>query len=156
MLRERERIKKRERCTFSYHHVMETKMSNKILSVSILIFCRLLQLQLRSLSASSIRVSKCQQIERERGERGEAGEIERKIERTNLEKNKESEGGFNPEEGRKEGRKDGDFEREREKVMQGKLKFLAYELFLSNQGKQAVCSENATIVCIRFREKNLN
>lgn len=36
----------------------------------------------------------------------------------------------------KEEREDGDFEREREKkVMQGKLKFLAYELFLSNQGK---------------------
>lgn len=47
--------------------------------------------------------------------------------------------------------------KEREKkVMQGKFKFLAYELFLSNQGKQAVCSENATIVCMRFREKNLN
>lgn len=38
-------------------------------------------------------------IDRERG-----GEIERKIERANLEKNKESEGGFNPEEGRKEGK----------------------------------------------------
>lgn len=42
--------------------------------------------------------------ERREGEAGEAGEIERKIERTNLEKNKESEGGFNPEEGRKEGK----------------------------------------------------
>lgn len=73
-------------------------------------------------------------IDRERERReGEAGEIERKIERANLEKSKVSEGVLIP---RKEGRKDGDFEREREKkVMQGKLKFLAYELFLSNQGK---------------------
>lgn len=73
-------------------------------------------------------------IDRERERReGEAGEIERKIERANLEKSKVSEGFLIP---MKEGRKDGDFEREREKkVMQGKLKFLAYELFLSNQGK---------------------
>lgn len=71
-------------------------------------------------------------IDRERG--GEAGEIERKIERANLEKSKESEGGFNPEEGRKEGKMEILKEREK-KVMQGKLKFLAYELFLSNQGK---------------------
>lgn len=64
-------------------------------------------------------------IDREREERGGSGGA-------NLEKSKESEGVLIP---RKEGRKDGDFEREREKVMQGKLKFLAYELFLSNQGK---------------------
>lgn len=36
---------------------------------------------------------------------------------------------------RKEGMKDGDFEREREKSNARKIKFLAYELFLSNQGK---------------------
>lgn len=40
--------------------------------------------------------------ERREGEAGEAGEIEREIERANLEKSKVSEGGFNPEEGRKE------------------------------------------------------
>lgn len=73
-------------------------------------------------------------IDRERERReGEAREIERKIERANLEKSKVSDGVLIP---GKEGREDGDFEREREKkVMQGKLKFLAYELFLSNQGK---------------------
>lgn len=54
--------------------------------------------------------------ERERGERGEVGEIERKIERVNLEKSKESEGGFNFEEGRKEGKMEILKEREK-KVM---------------------------------------
>lgn len=71
-------------------------------------------------------------IDRERERReGEAGEIERKIERANLEKSKESEGVLIP---RKEGKMEILKEREK-KVMQGKLKFLAYELFLSNQGK---------------------
>lgn len=67
-------------------------------------------------------------IDREREERGGSGGA-------NLEKSKESEGVLIP---RKEGRKEGKMEilKEREKkVMQGKLKFLAYELFLSNQGK---------------------
>lgn len=59
-------------------------------------------------------------IDREREEReGEAGEIERKIERANLEKSKVSEGVLIP---RKEGRKDGDFEREREKSNARKIK----------------------------------
>lgn len=59
-------------------------------------------------------------IDRERERReGEAGEIERKIERANLEKSKESEGVLIP---RKEGRKDGDFEREREKSNARKIK----------------------------------
>lgn len=58
-------------------------------------------------------------IDRERGERGEAGEIERKIERANIEKSKVSEGVLIP---RKEGRKDGDFEREREKSNARKIK----------------------------------
>lgn len=44
------------------------------------------------------------------------GEIERKIERVNLEKSKESEGGFNFEEGRKEGKMEILKEREK-KVM---------------------------------------
>lgn len=56
-------------------------------------------------------------IDRERG--GEAGEIERKISRANLEKSKVSEGVLIP---RKEGRKDGDFEREREKSNARKIK----------------------------------
>lgn len=56
-------------------------------------------------------------IERERRE-GEAGEIERKIERA-LEKSKVSEGVLIP---RKEGMKDGDFEREREKSNARKIK----------------------------------
>lgn len=58
-------------------------------------------------------------IDRERGESGEAGEIERKIERANLEKSKVSEGVLIP---RKEGRKDGDFERERKKSNARKIK----------------------------------
>lgn len=59
-------------------------------------------------------------IDRERERReGEAGEIERKIERANLEKSKVSEGVLIP---RKEGRKDGDFEREREKSNARKIK----------------------------------
>lgn len=71
-------------------------------------------------------------IDRERERReGEAGEIERKIERANLEKSKVSEAVLIP---RKEGKMEILKEREK-KVMQGKLKFLAYELFLSNQGK---------------------
>lgn len=49
-------------------------------------------------------------IDRERGERGEAGEIERKIERANLEKSKVSEGVLIP---RKEGRKEGKRERKK-------------------------------------------
>lgn len=57
--------------------------------------------------------------ERERGERGEAREIERKIERANLEKSKVSEGVLIP---GKEGRDDGDFEREREKSNARKIK----------------------------------
>lgn len=72
-------------------------------------------------------------IDRERGERGEAGEIERKIE-SKFRKKQGERGGFNPEEGRKEGKMEILKEREK-KVMQGKLKFLAFELFLSNQGK---------------------
>lgn len=52
-------------------------------------------------------------IDRERERReGEAGEIERKIERANLETSKVSEGILIP---GKEGREDGDFERERER-----------------------------------------
>lgn len=59
-------------------------------------------------------------IDRERERReGEAGEIERKIERANLEKSKVSEGVLIP---RKEGMKDGDFEREREKSNARKIK----------------------------------
>lgn len=59
-------------------------------------------------------------IDRERERReGEAGEIERKIERANIEKSKVSEGVLIP---RKEGRKDGDFEREREKSNARKIK----------------------------------
>lgn len=62
-------------------------------------------------------------IDRERERReGEAGEIERKIERANLEKSKVSEGVLIP---RKEGRKDGDFEREREKSNARKIKIFS-------------------------------
>lgn len=50
------------------------------------------------------------------------GEIERKIERINLEKNKESEGVLIL---RKEGRKGGDFEREREKSNVRKIKIFS-------------------------------
>lgn len=56
-------------------------------------------------------------IDRER--EGEAGEIERKIERANLEKSKVSEGVLIP---GKEEREDGDFEREREKSNARKIK----------------------------------
>lgn len=50
------------------------------------------------------------------------GEIERKIERVNLEKSKVSEGVLIL---RKEGRKDGDFEREREKSNVRKIKIFS-------------------------------
>lgn len=66
-------------------------------------------------------------IDREREERGGSGGDREK-------KEQGERGGFNPEEGRKEGKMEILKEREK-KVMQGKLKFLAYELFLSNQGK---------------------
>lgn len=56
-------------------------------------------------------------IDRER-----EGEIERKIERVNLEKSKVSEGVLIL---RKEGRKDGDFEREREKSNVRKIKIFS-------------------------------
>lgn len=57
-------------------------------------------------------------IDRERERReGEAGEIERKIE-SKFRKKQGERGGFNPE----EGRKDGDFEREREKSNARKIK----------------------------------
>lgn len=59
-------------------------------------------------------------IDRER--EGEVGEIERKIERVNLEKSKVSEGVLIL---RKEGRKDGDFEREREKSNVRKIKIFS-------------------------------
>lgn len=64
-------------------------------------------------------------IDREREERvGKWGRQREKL-RVNLEKSKESEGGFNFEEGRKEGRKDGDFEREREKSNVRKIKIFS-------------------------------
>lgn len=62
-------------------------------------------------------------IDRERERReGEVREIERKIERVNLEKSKVSEGVLIL---RKEGRKDGDFEREREKSNVRKIKIFS-------------------------------
>lgn len=62
-------------------------------------------------------------IDRERERReGEVGEIERKIERVNIEKSKVSEGVLIL---RKEGRKDGDFEREREKSNVRKIKIFS-------------------------------
>lgn len=72
--------------------------------------------------------------ERERGERGGSGGDREKNRESKFRKKQGERGGFNPEEGRKEGKMEILKEREK-KVMQGKLKFLAYELFLSNQGK---------------------
>lgn len=67
--------------------------------------------------------------ERERGERGSGGDREKN--REQIEKSKESEGVLIP---RKEGKMEILKEREK-KVMQGKLKFLAYELFLTIHSK---------------------
>lgn len=61
-------------------------------------------------------------IDREREERGGSGGDRERNRESKFRKEQGERGGFNPEEGRKEGRKDGDFEREREKSNARKIK----------------------------------